>query len=84
MLHNGKNISGGRPVAGFPDAFKWIGVGLILGGLLACILGTIRFRRARRQIELGQFEPEAFAELAVIGITMLAGAALVIYLVLTA
>jgi ribose transport system permease protein len=24
-------ISGGRPVAGFPDAFKWIGVGLILG-----------------------------------------------------
>ena len=78
----GVEASRTAPVApGFSTA---IGVGLILGGLLACILGTIRFLRARRQIELGQFEPEAFAELAVIGITMLAGAALVIYLVLTA
>ena len=78
----GVEASRTAPVApGFSTA---IGVGLILGGLVACILGTIRFLRARRQIELGQFEPEAFAELAVIGITMLAGAALVIYLVLTA
>ncbi|GAC1652888.1 MAG: DUF202 domain-containing protein [Candidatus Dormibacteraceae bacterium] len=61
-----------------------IGIGLVLGGLLAGILGTVRFLRSRHQIELGRFEPEAFAELTVVGITLFAGAALVAYLLLTA
>lgn len=77
-------VQASRTAGAAPGFSTAIGVGLVLGGLLATILGTIRFLRARRQIELGQFEPEAFAELTVIGITMLAGAALVIYLVLTA
>lgn len=61
-----------------------IGVGLVLGGLVAGVLGTIRFLRARRQIEAGQFEPEAFAELTVVGLTILAALALVVYLLTTA
>lgn len=61
-----------------------IGVGLVLGGLVAGVLGTVRFLRARRQIEVGRFEPEAFAELTVVGLTILAALALVVYLLTTA
>lgn len=69
---------------GTPHFSTAIGVGLVVGGLIAGILGTRRFLRARRQIELGKFEPEAFAELTVVAGTILAGVALVVYLLITA
>lgn len=69
-----------QPDPGAPRFSTIIGVALVLGGIVAGLLGTIRFLRVRRQIELGQFEPEAFAELTIVVGTMLAGAALVVYL----
>jgi ribose transport system permease protein len=36
-------ISGGRPVAGFPDAFKWFGVGLIFGVPVPIIVVAITY-----------------------------------------
>ena len=69
---------------GTPRFSTVIGVGLVAGGLIAAVLGTIRFMRARHQIEIGRFQPEAFAELTVVGGTILAGAALIVYLLTTA
>lgn len=65
---------------GSPRLSTAIGVGLVAGGSIAGALGSIRFLRARRQIEAGRFEPEAFAELTVVGGTIVAGIALVVYL----
>lgn len=36
-------LSGGRPVAGFPDAFKWFGTGLILGVPVPILIVIISF-----------------------------------------
>ena len=41
-------------------------------------LGTLRYLRARSTIERGQFEAEAFAEVAIAGLTVLGGLGLVI------
>jgi len=57
-----------------------IGTALVAAGVLAGALGAIRFVRARAQIERGRFEPEAFAELTIVAITIAAGIALVVYL----
>jgi len=60
-----------------------IGVALVATGVLAAVLGTVRFFRVRAQIDRGRFEPEVFAELTVAVITVLAGIALAVYLGLT-
>jgi len=60
-----------------------IGVALVATGVLAAVLGTVRFFRVRAPIDRGRFEPEVFAELTVAVITVLAGIALAVYLGLT-
>jgi putative membrane protein len=61
-----------------------IGIGLVAIGLAMTAISTLRFFRARQQIEEARFEPEAFAEIGLILATLLAGAALIAYLVVTA
>jgi putative membrane protein len=60
-----------------------IGTALVATGVIAGGLGAIRFLRARAQIERGRFEPEAFAELTIVLITIAAGITLVVYLATT-
>ncbi len=60
-----------------------IGILLVGTGILTMVVSTVRFFRVRAQIEAGRFEPEAFAEVAIIAITLVAGAALIAYLALT-
>jgi len=57
-----------------------IGIVLVAAGLVAVAISTVRFFQARDQIEKGRFVPEAFAEVAIVAITLLAGAALIAYL----
>ncbi|HZQ49917.1 MAG TPA: DUF202 domain-containing protein [Candidatus Dormibacteraeota bacterium] len=57
-----------------------IGILLVVSGIVAMVVSTVRFFQARRQIEAGAFVPEAYPELAVIALTLLAGGALVVYL----
>jgi len=57
-----------------------IGIVLVASGLLAVAISTFRFFQARDQIEKGHFVPESFAEVAMVSITLLAGAALIAYL----
>jgi putative membrane protein len=57
-----------------------IGILLIVAGIVAMIVSTVRFFQARRQIETGAFVPEAYPEIIVVAVTLLAGAALVVYL----
>ena len=57
-----------------------LGLMLVGAGILAMVLGTIRYLRARSQIERGHFEAEAFAELTVAGLTVVGGLGLVGYL----
>ncbi|HLJ18947.1 MAG TPA: DUF202 domain-containing protein [Stellaceae bacterium] len=74
---------GGHPVQSSSAYSGPIGIVLVASGLLAVVISTIRFFRARRQIEEGSFEPEVFPEVAVVAVTLLTGAALVAYLALT-
>ncbi|PZR88676.1 MAG: hypothetical protein DLM67_20160 [Candidatus Nephthysia bennettiae] len=59
-----------------------IGVSMVAAGLLAMVLASIRFFRARAQIERGSFEPEVFTELVITAITLAGGAGLIVYLLL--
>jgi putative membrane protein len=58
-----------------------LGVMLVAAGLLAMVLATVRFFRARAQIERGSFEPEAWAETVLVALTLAGGAGLIVYLV---
>jgi putative membrane protein len=60
-----------------------IGAALVGASVLIAVLSTVRFFRARAQIERGSYEPEAFTEVLVVAVTVLAGLALLGYLVLT-
>jgi putative membrane protein len=60
-----------------------IGAALVAASVLITVSSTARFFRARAQIERGRYEPEAFTEVLVVGVTVLAGLALLGYLVLT-
>jgi len=60
-----------------------IGIVLVASGLLAVAVSTFRFFQARDQIEKGRFVPEIFAEVAIVAVTLVAGAALIAYLALT-
>ena len=60
-----------------------IGAALVGASVLLAAVSTVRFFRARAQIELGSYEPEAFTEVLAVAVTVLAGLALLAYLVLT-
>lgn len=60
-----------------------IGAALVGVSVLLTVLSTVRFFRARAQIERGSYEPEAFTEVLAVAATVLAGLALLGYLVLT-
>ncbi len=61
-----------------------IGILLVAAGLVAMAVSTVRFFQARRQIDRGAFEPEAYPEIIVVVVTLLAGGALVVYLATSA
>ena len=60
-----------------------IGIVLVAAGLAATLASTVRFFRARTQIEAGRFQPEGFAEIGIVVVTLIAGFALIAYLALT-
>lgn len=71
--------------AGPESAFSApIGILLVAAGIVAMLISTIRFFQARRQIENGAFVPEAYPEIVVVVVTLLAGGALVAYLAASA
>ena len=75
-------LGGGSPSSEPPYSGP-IGIFLVAAGLLAVLISTVRFFQARRQIESGSFQPEAYPEIIVVVVTLLAGAALIGYLALT-
>lgn len=60
-----------------------IGAALVGASVLITAMSTVRFFRARAQIERGSFEPEALTEVVVVAVTVLAGLALLGYLAAT-
>ncbi len=71
---------GGHPLQAETSYSGPIGILLVASGLLAVAISTLRFFQARRQIESGRFEAEAFPEITVVVVTLIAGAALIAYL----
>lgn len=59
-----------------------VGIAFIVAGIVAAVLGASRFLRASRQIDQGRFEPELFAEVTIVVISVLGGLVLVGYLAL--
>ena len=60
-----------------------IGAALVAASVLITAVSTVRFFRARAQIERGRFEPEAFTEVMAVAVTVVAGLALLVYLIVT-
>jgi putative membrane protein len=60
-----------------------IGASLVGASVVITALSTIRFFRARAQIERGSYEPEAFTVVLVVAVTVVGGLALLGYLVFT-
>jgi putative membrane protein len=71
---------GGAAVGSEPAYSGPIGILLVAAGVVATLVSTVRFFQARRQIEQGAFVPEAYPEVVVVIVTVLAGAALIAYL----
>ncbi len=61
-----------------------IGILLVSSGIVAMVISTLRFFQARRQIERGAFVPEAYPEIVIVVVTLVAGGALVAYLAASA
>jgi putative membrane protein len=59
----------------------WFGTAAILGGVLVCLAGLVRYRRTREQIDSGNFQPAGFIIDLVGVVTALFGLALAAYLV---
>jgi putative membrane protein len=59
----------------------WFGTTAILGGVLICVVGLVRYRRTREQIDAGNFEPAGFIIDLVAIVTAIFGLALAAYLV---
>jgi putative membrane protein len=81
-----REISGlGGAAVGPESAYSGpIGILLVAAGVVATIVSTVRFFQARRQIERGAFVAEAYPEVVVVVVTLVAGAALVAYLAASA
>ena len=60
-----------------------IGGALVGASVVITVLSTVRFFRARAQIDRGSYEPEAVIEVVLVALTVLAGLALLAYLVVT-
>ena len=60
-----------------------IGIALVVAGVLALIVSTIRFLQTRREISRGTFRPISYAELTLAAVVVLAGVALIVYLAVT-
>jgi putative membrane protein len=59
----------------------WFGTAAIIGGVLVCLVGLVRYRRTREQIEAGNFQAAGFIIDLVGIVTALFGLALAAYLV---
>jgi inner membrane protein YidH len=59
----------------------WFGTAAIIGGVLVCVMGLVRYRRTREQIDAGNFQPAGFIIDLVGIVTALFGLALAAYLV---
>jgi putative membrane protein len=59
----------------------WFGMTAILGGALICVVGLVRYRRTREQIDAGNFEPAGYIVDLVAIVTAVFGLALAAYLV---
>ncbi len=66
------------PTSGFS---VWFGTAAIIGGVLVCLAGLIRYRRTRDQIDSGNFQPEGFIIDLIAIVTAFFGLALAAYLV---
>ena len=59
----------------------WFGTAAIIGGVLVCLTGLVRYRRTREQIDSGNFQAAGFIVDFVGIVTALFGLALAAYLV---
>src|SRR5271170_6354768 len=59
----------------------WFGTVAILAGVLVCLMGLVRYRQTRKQIDSGNFQPAGFVIDLVGIVTALFGLALAAYLV---
>lgn len=59
----------------------WFGTVAIIAGVLVCLMGLVRYRKTRKQIDSGNFEPAGFIIDLVGIVTALFGLALAAYLV---
>lgn len=73
-------VEGGAAPARGLQASDAIGVLLVAAGVAATAIGLRRFLRARAQIEAGRFVPELLSGVFVVAVTIAAGVALVVYL----
>jgi putative membrane protein len=83
LLLRGLAGAEGVTMSATPGLSSWIGVILVFTGVLAGVLGAVRYFRVRDQIERGTFEPDALYEIAVLAVLVLSGVALTIYLALS-
>ncbi|MGA8428721.1 MAG: DUF202 domain-containing protein [Candidatus Sulfotelmatobacter sp.] len=61
----------------------WLGMSSILAGIVLVMAGLIRYRRTRKQLDEGKFEPAGFVVDLVTIVTVLFGLALAGYLIYT-
>ncbi len=59
----------------------WFGTAAIVAGVLVCLVGLVRYRRTREEIDSGNFRPAGFIIDLVAIVTALFGLALAAYLV---
>ncbi len=74
-------IQGPGHVVATSGVSVWFGTAAILGGVLVCVAGLVRYRRTREQIDAGNFQPAGFVIDLVGIVTALFGLALAAYLV---
>jgi putative membrane protein len=61
----------------------WMGAGSILAGIVLVIAGLVRYRKTRRQLDSGTFEPAGFVVDLVTVLTVVFGLVLAGYLIYT-
>ena len=59
------------------------GIALVSGGLIAGLVGLVRFLRVKRQIDRDDFQPDAWSLVLLVGIALAMGVALAVYLAIT-
>jgi len=74
------SAAAGRPVP-TSGVSVWFGTAAIMAGVLLTVMGLLRYRQTRRQLDAGQFAPAGFLTDFAGVLTALFGVALAIYLV---